>query len=97
MKDLVDIERMTIYEYQIRMTAYQISELDESRKLHEQAWLNKQINATKQIGKKEVPYFKTFKEFFDYDSKLNEILGVEKSNPIKNDKKLNSLLQKANS
>ena len=46
------------------MKAINFQIVDRQRELHMQAWLNVQAKATKQRGKKTVPYFKTFDDFF---------------------------------
>lgn len=95
MKDIKEIERMTLYEYEIRKTAYRIAYLDKSRELHDQAWLNQQIKATKKAGKKEVPYYKNKKDFFDYERQFNEVLGMQQPSQIGGDKIFEELLRKA--
>jgi len=101
MSDIREIERMTIWEYELRMTAYALRKLDSERDIHLQAWVNRQVKAEKNIGTekkpKMIPVFKTFKEFFDYEKVENEILGIkEETNKIK-DNKLKGLMRKANS
>ncbi|MBO0473240.1 hypothetical protein JZO86_05940 [Enterococcus ureasiticus] len=66
---------MTLAEYELRMISYRLKRLNKSREIHEQAWANNQIKTTKKIGKKEVPYFKKFKDFFDMEKQEKEILG----------------------
>lgn len=95
MKNIRDIERMTLYEYEIRKTACQIDTLNRRREIHEQAWANQNAQATKKQGNKEVPYFKNFRDFFDYEKEYNQIMGIENQSPIK-DKKIGALLKKAN-
>ena len=46
--------------------AIRMQMLDKERDIHAQAWLNQQAKATKQRGKKTVPYFRSFDEFFSY-------------------------------
>ncbi|MBW8350782.1 hypothetical protein K0H71_15200 [Bacillus sp. IITD106] len=45
--------------------------------MHLQAWLNHQVTATKEVGAgknvKQVPVYKTFNEFFDYQKALKEV------------------------
>jgi len=48
------------------MNAAKLSLFDKERDLHALAWLNVQAKATKQRGKKTVPYFKSFDEFFKH-------------------------------
>lgn len=94
MNDLREIERMTMYEYDIRMTAARLKRLDKDRDLHVQSWLNQQVKATKKQGRKEVPFFSNFKRFFDQEKFEQEILG---ETPQKLDPALNELLKRANS
>lgn len=86
---------MTLYEYEAKMKAYRLSQVDKEQDMHMQAWLNHLVTATKEQGKKTVPVFKEFKEFFDYDKRLKE---VEK--PTKNIdphmKKLAQIAKRAN-
>ena len=44
--------------------AIRLQQIDNARNIHLQAWLNQSAKATKKRGKKTVPYFKTFNEFF---------------------------------
>ncbi|RBS56525.1 hypothetical protein EB33_01712 [Enterococcus faecium] len=64
--NISDIERMTLYEYNIRMTAAQLSWLDKEKLIHELAWANQQVQAEKKVGKKTVPVYRSFEEFFNY-------------------------------
>ena len=75
MKDFTEINSMTLYEYNMRMKAFQLRQVDRELEIHQQAWANWNVKATKTQGKKRVPVFKFFKEFFDYDSRIKEILG----------------------
>lgn len=86
---------MTMNEYEIRITAYELSRLNRSREIHEQAWANAQVKAEKTIGKKTVPVYKTFDKFFDYKKAEEEILGTQK--PKNDNSELQDLLLKANS
>lgn len=87
-------ERMTIREYLIRMKAYNLKKLDKLELIHQQAWANNAIKATKTQGKKEVPYYQKFDKFFDKQDFENRILGIKKSSG--NDAKLIHLMKKAN-
>ncbi|MGM9897994.1 MAG: hypothetical protein ACI32W_08585 [Enterococcus faecalis] len=84
---------MTLYEYEVRLLAFQLKRLDRERDLYLQAWLNNQIKATK--GKKHEPYFKEFKQFFNYEEQENLILG-KSSIDGKVDTGAIDLLRKAN-
>ena len=84
---------MTPYEYELRITAHQLSELDKEYHIYLQAWQSRQIQANKKVGKKEKAYFESFDQFFDYKKKENQILG--KSNH-KDQSELLSKVLKAN-
>jgi hypothetical protein len=88
------IERMTLYEYNLRMTAYKLSWLDQEKMIHELAWANQQVQATKTVGKKTVPVYDTFEKFFNYKKHEDELMGVSK---LPKDANLQRLLSKANS
>lgn len=64
MYDQTLIGRITLRQYFLIMRAVQLKHVDDQRNLHIQAWLNNQVKATKQKGKKTVAYFKSFDEFF---------------------------------
>lgn len=90
-----DVQRLTLYEYKLLMRACQLKTLDNENKLHKLAWMTEQAKATKQKGKKTVPYFKTYKDFFDYDRYEKDILGKPKED--KKNNAITNLLVKANS
>lgn len=48
------------------MSAVELRNVDKSFYISYQAWLNQQVKAEKQKGKKTVPYFKSFDKFFNY-------------------------------
>ena len=60
-----------------------------------QAWLNQQVQATKQKGKKSVPIFSKFDDFFNYEERIN--LVVKPKPKEKERSKVELLLLKANS
>lgn len=74
-KSLYDIEILEFHEYALRMRAFNLSEVDKKYYMHLQAWLNHQVTATEERGKKQVPVFKSFKQFFDFEKELKEIEG----------------------
>ncbi|EUJ38571.1 hypothetical protein BTHER_01620 [Brochothrix thermosphacta DSM 20171 = FSL F6-1036] len=52
MTELKKIERMTFYEYTLKMTAFQLKMVDEDYVLHKAAWLAQQVKATKKNGQR---------------------------------------------
>lgn len=71
-----------MYEYDMRMLAYRLREVDRDYVLHYLAWINRDIKAMKSQGKKKrVPVFKKFKQFFDYEKQVSKVFGTnEKEN-----------------
>lgn len=92
--NLKEIDRMTISEYELRLKVYRLKKLDEQELIHQQAWASWQIQATKTQGKKEVPVYRKFQDFFPKDKLENEILGVKTESKV--DKNLLHLMKKAN-
>jgi len=62
--DPMKLGRITLRQYFLMMKAIRLQLIDKERDLHAGAWLNVQAKATKQRGKKTVPYFRNFDEFF---------------------------------
>lgn len=76
-KDMLTIERMTLREYDLRLRAWERERAYRDYDLHLQAFLNALAQSTKQVGKRTVPVYKTFKEFFDLEKRL----GKKEENP----------------
>jgi len=72
---LYDIKILTLQEYLLRMKAYRLQQVDKEYDMHLQAWHNHRVTWTKEQGNKQVPVYRTFKEFFDYEKRLKEVLG----------------------
>lgn len=70
-QDLKEIDRLTIQEYELKMKAYQLSQLDRQYEIHMQAWATVMAGQTKK-GK---PVFRTFEKFFDYKKAEQKLLG----------------------
>jgi len=86
MSDFTEIDKMTLYEYEVRMKAFRLQQVDQQYEIHQQAWANWNVQAMKAQGKnKRVPVFKNFKQFFDYEKYVKEILGGSGRNNTEND------------
>lgn len=69
---------MTLYEYNMRMTAFRLRQADREYEIHLQAWANREINARKKSGKKKLVFvYDHFKRFFDYEKRVQGILHPE--------------------
>ena len=67
-----DIERMTLVEYELRMEAYQLKQVDRQNEIAQQAWMNQQVQATTG-SKNPKPKFKTFDDFFDKKAAIDSV------------------------
>lgn len=90
-----EVDEMTLCEYHIAIKASALKALDHERDIHLQAYLNMSVQATKQRGKKSIPVYPRFGDFFNYDERKNEILGVE-SKENERENKIRDLVLRAN-
>ncbi len=68
-----EVDRMTMSEFELRMIAFNLAEVDEERKRHELAYLNVKAQATNKKGKS---VFESFKSFYDYEKRVAEVLAA---------------------
>ena len=68
------------------MKAESLKRVDSEYKIHLQAWVSHQVKAEKKQGKKTVPVYEKFSQFFDYEKRINDVLK-----PKKKEKKLTNL------
>lgn len=78
-KSFDEVDKLTIAQYEILMEAVRLKQFDMDYRQHLQAYLNFQVKAEKKAGKgKSRPVYRRFKQFFDYEARLNEIKGNKK-------------------
>ena len=76
MNEIEAIERMTLYEYELRMRAYRLKMVDEEYWIYLQAWDNMEVKAEKKKRKgRSEPVYKRFDRFFDYEKRLEQASG----------------------
>ena len=68
------------------MKAESLKRVDSEYEIHLQAWVSHQVKAEKKQGKKTVPVYEKFSQFFDYEKRINNVLK-----PKKEEKKLTNL------
>ena len=68
------------------MKARSLKQVDTEYEIHLQAWVSHQVKAEKKQGKKTVPIYKKFDQFFNYEKRINDVLK-----PKKEEKKLTNL------
>ena len=66
---------MTLVEYELRMEAYQLKQVDRQNEIAQQAWMNQQVQATTGI-KNPKPKFKKFDDFFDKKVIIDKVLLI---------------------
>lgn len=82
---------MTLREFELRMIAFKLSQVDEDMKRHEQAFLNNSVRAR---DKKGNAIYKEFIDFYDYEERINEALKDTDLHKNKLDeKRINELKQ----
>ena len=90
MSDFHEIESMTLYEYNMRMKAFRLQQVDRDYDIHLLAWESWNVQAMKKHGKnRKVPVFRTFRQFFDYESRLKDAAGEN----MEKDPKVNSIIK----
>lgn len=72
MHDFTEINRMTMYEFCVRMQAARLRQVDREYELHLLAWDCWDVQSMKKQGKKRVPVYQTFRQFFDYEAREKE-------------------------
>jgi hypothetical protein len=73
MNDLLEVDRMTLSEYYLRLEAYQLKQVDEQRLIAMQSWLNQTVKAQTGSAKHPKPKYKRFDQFFDAEKQEEQI------------------------
>ena len=69
----MEVDVLTIPEYNLLMEAVNLKEVDRDYSNHLQAFLNHSVKAEKKVGKNKTrPVYRRFKQFYDYESALKE-------------------------
>ena len=87
---------MTMQEYQLRLGNIKFERLDDERDIYLQAYLNNRATATVKKGKDIVSAYPNFKDFFDYEKRLEEMIEPKEKEERKLTR-LESLVLQANS
>lgn len=95
-RSLDEIEAMTLSEYLLRMKAHRLRRVDVELDMHRTAWLHHQAGAKRLQGKKTVPVYKTFKDFFDYDKAIASVEGRKTSSLSDKHRRMAQLAAQAN-
>lgn len=91
---LQEAEEMTVREYSYMIHAFNLRRVDIERDMHYQAFLNHSVTATKHQGKKTVPVYRKFTDFYDYEERIKELTAPKIDT---NKANLARLIAKANS
>lgn len=71
-----EVDRLTIHEYELLMKGAMLKRIDREYDIHLLAWKSFQAQGVKEHGK---PVYKEFSKFYDYESRINTVLGTEKT------------------
>lgn len=71
-KTFLEVDRLTIPEYNLLMDAVRLKQVDLDYRNHLQAFLNFLVKATKGSGKNAKPAFRNFKRFYDYEKEVEK-------------------------
>lgn len=75
---IADVDKMTLTEYYCLIHANHEKELYNEYLLHKQAFVSREVEAKKKVGKdKEEWIYKDFNKFFDYKKALNDLRNFE--------------------
>ena len=77
MNDLDKIDRMTKREFRLRLKAYELERVDDEYFISFLAWQTREIEAKKKSGKGYRYVYDTFKKFFDYEKRINKVMGIK--------------------
>ena len=81
MRSFDEVDRMTVLEYELLMKAVRLKAVDDDFRVHELAYLGREIQATK--GQRSPkPVYRTFHSFYDYENELKKAEAADK--PKKN-------------
>lgn len=70
----LEVDRLTIAEYNLLMKAEQLRQVDADYRNHLQAFLNFAVKAEKKSGKnKSKPVYRKFKHFYNYEEELQKV------------------------
>lgn len=83
-------------EYLYRIKAYRLRRVDEELDMHRTAWLYHQAGAKRAQGKKTVPVYKSFKEFFDYEKEIARVEGKKANSLSDKHRRMAQLAAEAN-
>ena len=70
----MEIEKMTFWEYELRMRGHSKKAVYEEYYIHLHAWVDRAVNATDRKGKYK---YRKFDKFFDMKKRLRELDGTE--------------------
>ena len=66
---------MTLREYRLRLTAYQLRKLDDRKEAIELEFMKRALKATEQKGDKSVYVVKKVEDIFDFEKEEKKLLG----------------------
>lgn len=77
-KSLKEAEDMTLREYRLQMTAYQLRQIDKEYDIFKIAWYERIVKSKKRAGKGLAYRYTRLNQIFDYDKEIDKILNKDK-------------------
>ena len=74
---VLEAKRTTLADMEVLMTAQGMRAVDMRFESAIYAWDNLRIQQTKKKGKKTIPLYASFQDFFDYEKELERLKGEE--------------------
>lgn len=81
---LLEAKRCTPADFEIYKLARRVKRQQEHETLALQAWFNQSVQATKKQGKKHIPKYKSFNEFYDSEEMFYSIFHPDYKKPKQN-------------
>lgn len=79
-KSFAEVDKLTIPEYNLLMKAADLKSVDMDYRIHQQAFLNFQVQAKKKAGKgKTKPVYSKFSKFYNYKEEVKKALDRKKA------------------
>lgn len=92
-KSFRDIDRLTIPEVNIMREALQYRLLDRQDDIHKIAYLTNVAGATKSVGKRLIPVYAKYEDFFNYEEELKKVAPKD-AKTVERYKKISEIVKK---
>ena len=91
---LIDAKRCTPDDFDIYMKAREFRRQEKREDMSYQAWKNREIKADVKSGKNYKPYFRKFKDFYDSEQAIKDIISPQRKEKQLTSADMNKILAK---